>query len=110
MSRAPICFVDGRSKFRPHNHGRMADAAWATPLLASIADTSGIVPANKAQFFELRFGYALHGGGVTPQYGIAGEGGSFIAEFGLECACIFSVHIGPSLRPTIALAIVRRGA
>ena len=39
----------------------LRDVAWARPLLASIRDSGGLVHANKAKFFELRFGYALHG-------------------------------------------------
>ena len=59
----------------------LRDVTWAKPLLASIRDAGGLVHANKAKFFELRFGYALHGAGVTPQYEIEGEGGSTL-DFG----------------------------
>lgn len=59
----------------------LRDVPWAKPLLASIKDAGGLVHANKAKFFELRFGYALHRAGVPPQYEIAGEGGSTL-DFG----------------------------
>lgn len=59
----------------------LRDVTWAKPLLASIRDSGGLVHANKAKFFELRFGYALHGASVTPQYEIDGEGGSTL-DFG----------------------------
>jgi hypothetical protein len=57
------------------------DVVWAKPLLASIREAGGLVHANKGKFFELRFGYALHGAGIAPHYEIEGEGGSTL-DFG----------------------------
>ena len=37
--------------------------------------------ANKSKFFELRFGYALHGAGTRPRYEVPGEGRSTL-DFG----------------------------
>jgi hypothetical protein len=59
----------------------LRDVTWAKPLLASIRDAGGLVHANKAKFFELRFGYALYGAGIAPQCEIEGEGGSTL-DFG----------------------------
>ena len=58
---------------------------WAVPLLADIAASGGLTLANKAKFFELRFGYALHQAGITPTYEIAGEGGSTL-DFGFTAS------------------------
>lgn len=61
----------------------LRDVPWVKPLLASIKHAGGFVHANKPKFFELRFGYALHGAGITPKYEIDGEGGSTL-DFGFE--------------------------
>jgi hypothetical protein len=56
-------------------------APWARPLLQAIADGSGLTGANKALFFELRFGHGLHASCVTPPYEIPGEAHSTL-DFG----------------------------
>jgi len=59
----------------------LAEEPWAQQLIATINGNGGIVVNNKAFFFELRFGYALHQAGIIPQYEIPGEGTSTI-DFG----------------------------
>jgi hypothetical protein len=49
-------------------------------MLARIEE-SGMTHANKSKFFELRFGYALHGAGTRPRYEVPGEGRSTL-DFG----------------------------
>jgi hypothetical protein len=56
----------------------LAGTTWAKPLLAEIEAAGGLKTENKAKLFELRFGHALHGAGVTPQYELPGEGRSRI--------------------------------
>jgi hypothetical protein len=56
----------------------LAGTTWAKPLLAEIEAAGGLKTENKAKLFELRFGHALHGAGVTPQYEVPGEGRSRI--------------------------------
>jgi hypothetical protein len=60
---------------------QLRDTPWAKPLITSIEQAGGLVPANKAKFFELRFGYGLDQTGVTPKYEIPGEGSSTL-DFG----------------------------
>ena len=59
------------------------DESWARPLLHEIAANDGLTRANKAKFFELRFGYSLHQLGISPRYEVEGEGESTI-DFGFE--------------------------
>lgn len=59
----------------------LRNVAWAGSLLASIRETGGLVRANKAKFFELRFGYTLYTAGITPEYEVDGEAGSTL-DFG----------------------------
>jgi hypothetical protein len=54
----------------------LATEAWARPLISGISDRGGYVAANKASFFELRFGHALCRSGITPNYESCGEGAS----------------------------------
>jgi hypothetical protein len=54
---------------------------WAEQLLSDIAHHGGLISENKARFFELRFGYALHQAGIVPGYEVAGEGSSTL-DFG----------------------------
>ncbi len=61
--------------------GELERESWAEPLLRDIADAGGLAQANKAKFFELRFGHALHQAGIAPQYEIEGEGSSTL-DFG----------------------------
>lgn len=71
----------GEAKFVRRITDELRDVPWAKRLLTSIQETGGLISANKAKFFELRFGYALHNASVAPQYEIAGEGGSTL-DFG----------------------------
>ena len=59
----------------------LADVSWAGPLLRDIAANGGLIRANKARFFELRFGYALHQAGIVPAYEVTGEADSTL-DFG----------------------------
>lgn len=59
------------------------DMEWARPLLADIRRNGGLTWANKAKFFELRFGYALHQAGVVMRYEVPGEAKSTL-DFGFS--------------------------
>jgi hypothetical protein len=59
----------------------LAGTTWAKPLLAEIEAAGGLKTENKAKLFELRFGHALQGAGIAPQYEVPGEGLSTI-DFG----------------------------
>jgi hypothetical protein len=61
------------------------DEPWAHSIILSIEENGGLAPANKSRLFELRFGYALHQAGITPNYEIPGEGASTI-DFGFSNA------------------------
>ena len=61
--------------------GELTGAAWAQPLLAAIRRDGGLIRTNKAKFFELRFGYALHQAGIKLRYEVPGEGQSTL-DFG----------------------------
>jgi hypothetical protein len=37
----------------------LAAEVWAKPLIAAITENGGLIAANKARLFELRFGHAL---------------------------------------------------
>jgi hypothetical protein len=63
----------------------VADMPWAQPIIHAINESGGLTGANKARFFELRFGYTLHRAGITPQYEIPGEGESTL-DFGFASA------------------------
>lgn len=54
---------------------------WAAHLISAINANGGIVQANKALLFELRFAYALYKSGLVPKYEIPGEETSTI-DFG----------------------------
>jgi hypothetical protein len=54
---------------------------WAQSLLYGIAANGGLKGTNKARFFELRFGYALHHAGIIPLYEVSGEAESTL-DFG----------------------------
>jgi hypothetical protein len=62
----------------------LAAVEWARPLLADINKHGGLTRANKARFFELRFGYALQQAGIAPHYEVQGEGQSTV-DFGFSC-------------------------
>ena len=53
-------------------------ADWARSLISKINENGGIIRANKALLFELRFGYALSQTGLHPNYEVRGEGESTI--------------------------------
>ena len=59
----------------------LADQTWAFPLLNQIGTDGGLTRVNKARFFELRFGYALHQIGISLAYEVPGEGRSTL-DFG----------------------------
>lgn len=61
--------------------GELRDAPWIQPLLHDIANGGGLIGANKARFFELRFAHTLRSAGITPAYEVAGEGDSTL-DFG----------------------------
>ncbi len=63
----------------------LTNIAWAQPLLTAIERNGGVIRANKARFFELRFAYALHQAGIAPSYEVPGEGQSALG-FGFTCA------------------------
>jgi hypothetical protein len=56
----------------------LAGTTWAKPLLAEIEAAGGLKTENKAKLFELRFGHALQGAGIAPQYEVPGDGDSRI--------------------------------
>lgn len=62
----------------------LVSVGWACPLLSDLNRNGGLIRANKARFFELRFGYALHQAGISPRYEVAGEGCSTL-DFGFTC-------------------------
>ena len=62
--------------------GELADEPWARSLLLDINGNGGLTRVNKAKFFELRFGYALHQVGIIPRYEVDGEAQSTL-DFGL---------------------------
>jgi hypothetical protein len=59
----------------------LGNEQWVQPLLGDINNNGGLISANKSRFFELRFGYALHQAGITPQYEVPGEARSTL-DFG----------------------------
>ncbi len=89
MTNGDASFWDGLStdeaEFVRAIMGELADVAWAAALLRDINDNGGVVRANKARFFELRFGYALHQAGIAPAYEAAGEGQSTL-DFGFSAS------------------------
>jgi hypothetical protein len=54
---------------------------WAQGILYGVQRHGGLVGKNMADFFELRFGHALHNAGVAVEYEVPGEGGSTL-DFG----------------------------
>ena len=65
--------------------GELGGQPWAAQLIANIGEKGGLTRTNKARFFELRFGYALHRAGIVPSYEIPGEGESTL-DFGFNFA------------------------
>jgi hypothetical protein len=80
-----VAFFDTFTKDEADGAKAMRDdlrtVRWAQPLLKAIADGGGLTGANKALFFELRFGHGLHTSGITPAYEIPGEASSTL-DFG----------------------------
>lgn len=72
---------DREAEFADAIMSDLATVAWAQPLLGEIGRHGGLTGANKAKFFELRFGYALHQAGIAPRYEVHGEGQSTL-DFG----------------------------
>lgn len=66
---------------------------WAQSLLYGIAANGGLKGTNKARFFELRFGYALHSAGIIPLYEVSGEAESTL-DFGFtSCGQSWAVEV-----------------
>ena len=63
----------------------LAAEPWAGRLLRDIDRNGGLTRANKARFFELRFGHGLHQAGITPDYEVKGEGRSTL-DFGFTAS------------------------
>lgn len=63
----------------------LVDEPRVVRLLRDIKRNGGLTPANKARFFELRFGYALHQAGITPDYEVKGEAQSKL-DFGFTAS------------------------
>lgn len=68
--------------------GELKDVAWVRPIIDRIDKNGGLTRKNmdnllqlKDHLFELRFAYALHQAGVTPEHEIKGEAKSMI-DFG----------------------------
>jgi hypothetical protein len=68
--------------------GELKDVAWVRPIIDRIHKNGGLTRKNldnllqlKDHLFELRFAYALHQAGVTPEHEIRGEAKSMI-DFG----------------------------
>ncbi len=72
---------DREAQFVDRIMGDLANTSWAQPLLTAIQRGGGLIRANKAKFFELRLGYALHKAGIKPRYEVPGEGNSTL-DFG----------------------------
>ena len=58
-----------------------SEVRWSRRAFQAVNKKGRMVRANKALFFELRFGYALHHVGIEPEYEITGEGSSAV-DFG----------------------------
>ena len=54
---------------------------WAQGVLHSVQQNGGLIGKNMANFFELRFGHAVHKADVTVEYEVSGEGDSTL-DFG----------------------------
>jgi hypothetical protein len=59
----------------------LASEPWAQAVLNDVRQKGGLVGKNMANFFELRFGHALHEAGFGVEYEVPGEGAS-ILDFG----------------------------
>jgi hypothetical protein len=54
---------------------------WAQGILRSVQQNGGLVGKNMANFFELRYGHALHKAGIAVEHEVSGEGDSTL-DFG----------------------------
>ncbi|MGO9848082.1 MAG: hypothetical protein ACLPKT_16270 [Methylocella sp.] len=59
----------------------LASEPWARAVLNDVRQKGGLVGKNMANFFELRFGHALHEAGFGVEYEVPGEGASTL-DFG----------------------------
>jgi hypothetical protein len=58
---------------------------WAQSLLSRVERDGGLTGKNMANFFELRFGHALHQAGIAVEYEVSGEANSTL-DFGFASA------------------------
>jgi hypothetical protein len=55
--------------------------SWAQGIIKDVHQNGDLVGKNMANFFELRFGHAVHEAGIAVEYEVAGEGNSTL-DFG----------------------------
>lgn len=82
---------------------------WAQGILSDVRRNGGLVGQNMANFFELRFGHALHEAGIAVDYEVPGEGDSTL-DFGFTSkAQAWKVEMMRLLETQAAIAATKTG-